>query len=139
MTNSEFKELVEKYGKLKAEIKHLDEQLSLVQEAARETERTLMAAMEELNLQNFAMDGVGTLYVQEKFSVKTPKLPEQKEAFFNYLRAIGEFDALISVNSQTLNAWYRSKMEEAALKGQEFVADGITEVGTYKQVVLRRS
>ena len=71
----------------------------------------------------------GTFFISHRTSVKTPKTPEQREAFFSYLRAQGLFDSLISVNSQSLSKLYKEGLEEAKKQGQkDFNLPGITEV-----------
>lgn len=139
MTLEEFKALVSLYKTQKEELERLKLEISAVQENADSTEKTILAAMEELNLSNFSIDGIGTIFVRTKFSVKTPKSPESKEAFYQYLKDIGQFDSLISVNSQTLNAWVNGLKEVSERDGTQFkMPPGLNDFTDYKKAILRR-
>lgn len=54
----------------------------------------------------------GTFSYGYEESYRTPKTPEQKAAFYAYLKEKGLFDDMISVNSRSLNSF--AKAEEAA-------------------------
>lgn len=71
----------------------------------------------------------GKIVVAFRTSVKTPKTPEDKEAFYTYLKNRGLYDSMISVNSQTLNSLYKAEFEEAMNRGEsDFAIPGLKEV-----------
>lgn len=52
-------------------------------------------------------------------SVKTPKSEADKQSFYEFLKSKGLYDSMISVNSSTLNSFYKSEMEAAIARGEE--------------------
>lgn len=71
----------------------------------------------------------GMASISFRTSVKTPKTPEQRAAFFEYLKKVGVYDAMITVNSQTLNSFYKSQLEQAKEDGlEDFRLPGVDEV-----------
>lgn len=75
----------------------------------------------------------GKITVKNIFSVATPKTPEAKAQFFDYLKEKGIFEDLISVNSKTLNAFYKQELQIAQEAGAvDFKIPGLDEP-FYKQ------
>ncbi len=91
-----------------------------------EAEGKMMAMLEESQLKNFKSE-IGTVSVTHRLSVTTPKLPEDRAAFFEFLKTRQLFDQMITVNSQTLNSFYKAEFEEAAKRGEDdFKIPGIS-------------
>lgn len=134
----EFKELTDAYVAIKNKKKDIEADLSHINYELQQIEIKLMLAMEEMNLGKFSIPDGGTVYTTERFYAKTPKTPEDKEALSNYLKTTGEYEALISYNSQTLTAWYKVQHEAASAKGEVLEIPGITEVGVLKGLTLRK-
>jgi hypothetical protein len=86
---------------------HLQEQDAIV----GELEGKLIATLEALNLKAFKGEN-GTVEVAYRTSVKLPQ-GEGKLQFFEYLKELGIFDTLASINSNTLNAWYKEEDKKA--------------------------
>ncbi len=89
-------------------------------------------------LQEFGLDkfdtGGGLVYKVNKMNVKI----SDRSAFFDYLRKENIFDELASVNFQTLNAFYREKMDEAVRNGESnFNLPGIQESSIFTTVQIR--
>ena len=80
-----------------------------------EMKRKIMASMEEAEIEKQHIKGVGTVYRQQKFSWKVPKENEKREAFFGFLRDKGVFESMITVNSQTLNAFCKEELAQAVV------------------------
>jgi hypothetical protein len=69
-------------------------------------------------------------------SVTVPK-GDDKLYFFEYLRNRGIFDELVTVNSNSLNAWFNAEQEAALRNGQvEFQVPGLT-VWEYPKLQVR--
>lgn len=77
----------------------------------------------------------GTVLVQEKFSVRVPKDPEAKAAFFAWLEEKGIKDQITTVASPTLNSLYKQELE--ASENPDFRIPGIEEPTVYKLLQLR--
>lgn len=97
-------------------------------------EMTLLNLLEASNLTSFKGEN-GSVVVAYRSSVKIPREPDAKDAFFQYLRDVEMFDSLISVNSQTLNSFYKSQ-EELALKNGtiDFTMPGIERPTPYPEI-----
>jgi len=102
-------------------------------------EQQLIQILVENELQNFrGTDGLVSLAA--KTSVKTPKTPADREAFFNYLKSEGIYDALVSVNSSSLNALYKEKFAAAVESGDiDFKIPGLNEVTITQSLSFRKS
>lgn len=133
MTVETIAEWIKESSDYKKAIDQLKEQISEKEECRRKLEAQILAAMEETGMTKFFVDGVGTCYEATLSSVKTPKTPEDKEAFYQYLKDRGEFESLVSVQSQTLNAWYRSQIENGVTQ-----IPGLNEVTFTKQIRIRK-
>lgn len=85
-----------------------------------ETEAAIMSALRDAGKTKYHVDGVGTIYIITKSTVTVPGNPESKKKFFQYLRGKGEdvLWSLVTVNSQTLNSWFRKEEELAEGRGE---------------------
>lgn len=82
--------------------------------AAEETEAKLIALMEKAGKKKYFAEGVGSFSFVDRFSVTTPKTDADKQALAAYLQERGGkelFWAKFSVNSQTLNSFYKAEAE----------------------------
>lgn len=71
-------------------------------------------------------------------SAKTPKTPEDKAALFAYLKEINRYD-MVSVNSLTLNSFYKEQLELAKERGEDDIQiPGITEVTVLPRLSVTR-
>lgn len=88
-------------------------------------ESRLMGILEELGKTSYD-SSVGRFGISHRSSIRVPQ-GEDRERFFDYLRNIGEFESLITVNSQTLNGWYKDKLAAAQEAGtlMDFEVPGV--------------
>ncbi len=102
-------------------------------------EKEMISMLTEANLPSFKSE-YGNVFISHRLSVKTPKTPEDRAVFFNYLRLEGVFDSMITVNSATLNSFYKAQIEEAKARGEDdFEIPGLTEVTVEQNLAFRRS
>ena len=100
-------------------------------------ESKMLGALEEADLMRFDAHDVMFL-VSNKTSAKTPKSPEEKELFFNYLREQGVYEDMITVNSATLNSYVKTEEALATERGElDFQIPGIA-IDYYKQLSVRK-
>lgn len=113
----EIKELQDKIRKLKDERDQYDAMkrtLDQIGSSCDALEAEILAHFEESNMTSFRVDGVALISVTEKLSVKTPKTPEEKIAFFNYLKETKGDEVMLhyqTVNSISLNSFYKAEMD----------------------------
>lgn len=120
-----------------------DEAKKVLEDATKKVEaqkKKLLAYLKHFNREKFEVPGVGTFYIRSQFSVKTPKSPESREAFFSYLKNKGAFDDLITVNHATLNAFYNAELEAARESGvEDFKIPGLDDPTLYETVNMRKA
>lgn len=90
----------------------------------------LISTLQQAGKKKYVVDGLGTASVVEKLQVRTPKTPEEKTLFFEWLRKNHGDDGLLAyqtVNSRSLTSLYNTEFEAAKLDGTaaEFKIDGI--------------
>ncbi len=105
----ELKELRMKAAELKAAKTEIEAKVDGLEEE-------LKAMLEEDGETKLATDD-GTIYLSFIDQVSMPKDPEQKEAFYKYLRERDLYDDMVSVNSQNLNGFYRKEAEATNARG----------------------
>lgn len=81
----------------------LEEQKNIL----KEFKFRLLKTLSTCGLRTFTHDGK-TAVIAKSVSIKAPQ-GDEKLAFFDELKRLGKFDDLISINSKTLNAWYKSE------------------------------
>lgn len=117
----------------------LELQAKLQGKKVDELKAKILVIMNDAKIEKFAVSGRGTVFTVDRFSVSVPKDGEGRQAFFEYLKERGIFDELITVNSQTLNAFYKRCLEEAMEKGDvDFKVPGIEEPKHYCTIGLRK-
>jgi hypothetical protein len=125
-----------------AEMRVKEEELSRakkeVTEALELEERKMMEMLEASGMTSYKSP-FGQVVLAFRTSVKTPKLPEEREAFFQWLRDKGLYDTMISVNSNSLNSLYKNELEEARDRGEvDFSIPGISGVSITPQLRFSR-
>lgn len=96
--------------------------------AVKEAEAKLISLMKDAGKTKYIAEGIGSISISTNLSVQTPKSPEQKKAFFNWVReTMGDdaYYAYMTVNSNSLNSLYRNKVEEYGARGEVLDIDGL--------------
>ena len=104
---------------------------------AYECEKFVMDLLERSGKKEYVCDGFGRAKLNTKMSVKTPKTPEEKQAFFQWVlteKGQDAYYAYMSVNSATLNRLYGEMNEEAAAKGEVLDMGGIEPPTAYNKL-----
>lgn len=83
-----------------------------LQNKADELRQKILESLEASGVHSFK-GSVGSVNIAERFAVKLPADPEVKQELKDYLIAHGNFDALWTINYQSLNGWYKAEMEAA--------------------------
>lgn len=126
----------------KAVVETLSEQLALESKKLEGIKLTALKQMDALELTKQHIPGQGTIYVQTKYSVKTPKTMAEKLALFDYIKSTkGEetLNGLLSIHSATLNSFYDSELETAKERGDHrWALPGVGEPEMYKVIAARR-
>lgn len=88
-------------------------------EVYEKVEGAVMQALKDAGKSKYHVDGLGTAYIRQEEIVRVPGSIDAKRKFFKALAARGEdiLYSLATVNSQSLNAWYRKEAERARADG----------------------
>lgn len=133
----EFTALIQEAYDLKQEVAALELQQKGVQEQLSKIQFKILDVMAKTNQTSFKTE-FGQVVRNKRFSVKHPKDPDSRKAFFQYLQDKGVFENMVSVNSQTLTSWYNLEMQAAAEKGNvDFSVPGI-EPPTYAEYLTMK-
>jgi phage/plasmid-associated DNA primase len=106
-----------------------------------EIEAKVLSTLKSANKSKYHVDGLGTVYIINKKTVRVPKTISEKEALFKYLQSKGrEFMmGMLTVNSQTLNAFVNQELANAAKKGDaSFSIPGIEQPVTQESIGFRK-
>lgn len=104
-----------------------------------ELEKQVMESLKSIDKDSYQSES-GTVYISHRMSVTVPKLPEDREAFFSYLKNVGLYESMITVNSQTLNSFYKAEFEAAKESGRglDFAIPGIKEAKINEVIGFRK-
>lgn len=137
LTVCELDTLCAKLFKLREEKEVIEGVLESKQREIGDIERTIEHFLEVHGKEKYHVQGFGTVSVQNNFSFKTPKTPEAKALFFDYLKKCGVYDEFVTVNSQTLNAFCKAELAVAE-DPTSFSIPGIEMPTTYKKIKITK-
>lgn len=140
ITVEEFEQLIKDIQAQRSEVEAKKALLSAENEKLEALETKALEALKATGKDSY-QGAVGTVYTLHRMSVSVPKDPEKRKLFFEYLQKKGVYDSLITINSQTLNAFYKSEFEAAkeAGLGLEFQVPGIEEPKIFESVGFRKA
>lgn len=105
-------------------------------------ETQVIDLMERAGKKRYIAEGIGQVSVSENLSVATPKSPEDKEAFFNWLNSEMGHDGFLtyaSINSASLNSLYKQKVEEYGERGEVLEIAGLQQPTSFNKLSLRKA
>lgn len=108
----------------------------------KEQTEKLLTILEQEGKKRYTVDGLGTISVTETWAVTTPKTPEDKQAFFDWIKKeLGNegFLTYATINYQQLNSLYNRISEEREALGLDTKIDGIELPTLVKKLSFRRS
>lgn len=120
---------VESYHKARAEHKECKDLTAKAYGVVKDAEGFMLELFAKTKKSKYFVDGLGTAYVINKHSVKTPKTVEEKELLFDYIKTEHGEDVLkdyLSINSARLNSFFNEQAELAAERGDaDFQLPGV--------------
>jgi len=108
----------------------------------KELELKIISLMESAGKKRYVAEGIGQISLTETLSVTTPKTPEQKASFFNWLKQeMGEdgYLAYATVNSASLNKLYKEKVEEYGDRGEILEIEGLSAPTSFTKLSMRKA
>lgn len=88
---------------------------------AEALDHKITEALRRAGKKSYKVDGLGTVSLRATEVVRVPSTVEDKNKFFTFLKETRGSEFLLSlttVNSQTLNAWYKKESDLAAERGE---------------------
>lgn len=140
VTVADLDALVEKIFAQRQKIEALGEETTKLNLELAKMKEQMVLYLKELGREKYATP-MGVVSIKERWSVTTPKKPEDREAFFNYLKEKGLYEEMISVNSQSLNALFRSEWDAAIERGEAmgFKMPGVGDPKLFSDLSIRKS
>ena len=113
MKIEELNSLVQEYADLRKKYQDAYAESSHLKAKCDEAKYRLIDILNDSNLPNYAVEGIGKISVVNKYSVKVPKHPDDKKKMLDYFKNKGdESEMLLTVHSQTLRGLYNSERED---------------------------
>ena len=123
---SELDNLVAEVVNQRNKLETLQRQMKEENEILRKMQGKALALLKDIKRDSYKSPA-GTLGITRRTSVKMPRDPEARERFFSHLKEQNLYDNMITINSQTLNAWYKQEFDQATLEKRvsEFSVPGL--------------
>jgi hypothetical protein len=141
LTVAEFDAMVTEFVKIDDELDELAAQVKVLNARKRDLNDKLCIHLQDFKKTSYQVPGA-TVSLSQRASVATPKTREEKEAFFSWLKnQKGDevYWAYLSVNSQSLNSFYKAEREAAREVGDiDFTIPGVGKEAIYHQLSIRR-
>lgn len=118
-TLEDLKEYIKSLNKANEEYLKSKEETSLLYRRCEAIENSILRILEAHNLKKFSCE-FGNIERRSRTSVKMPTDEGQRKAFLDYLKDKG-MDNLITVNSQTLNSYIKTLVNDAEESGEELI------------------
>lgn len=126
----------------KAVVDAIKEQLDAESTKFEDLKKSTLKELDARELTKQHIPGFGTVSVQTKWSVQTPKTAEDKLLLFAYIEREKGKDALLglqSIHSGTLNSFYDAEAALASERGDhKWTLPGVGEPKDYKLLALRK-
>lgn len=103
-------------------------------------EKQLSLILKDMNRTSYPST-VGTFTLRRQSRYRVPGTPEDREAFYAYLKERGMFEALITVNYNTLNSFVRSEEAVAIEEGRglDFKVPGLSAPEVEETIAFKRA
>ena len=138
VTLSSLEDLVKSIKDKRDEIDAQSDVVKKLNSELGELEQKCMGYLKEAGKDSYQSE-YGTIYQIQKPRITTPKTDEDKKAFFAYLEEKGLFLQYASVNSNSLNSFYKAEFEAAKERGDmAFSIPGLGTPSIYESIGFRK-
>lgn len=136
-TIAEFERIIDESFQLNDEIDAITkERIMPLQQRLKDLDMKILATLQVHNKTSYRSKA-GMVVKTEKFSVKFPKDPANKKLVKDYMGP-DKYEDMTTINYNSFNAWYKTKLEEAKELGDlTFQVPGC-EPPTYVEYLQRR-
>jgi hypothetical protein len=134
---SDLKNKVEECFRLKKEKEDLEDLVAKTSKLLEQKKKEILDVLDQSGLDGFDVPELGKVYTRVTTNVSMPKDPDKKKEFMDYLKQ-KELTDFLTVNHQTLNAWYREELDKAVEIGNDsFSIPGLDEPKAFKTIALK--
>lgn len=139
ITVQELDQLVAELFEQRQKIEAMEEQVTTENKKLAFMKSKIVDYLKELGREDFK-SASGSVSVKAQWRVNLPKSEEDRAAFFAHLKDRGIFDSMITVNSNTLNSYFREEWEAAQESGDamNFKMPGIGEPKLFEDLYVRK-
>ena len=137
---SQINELVKKLEEAKKDYDAKKAESSNAEKYYKGLRMDVLSILKAAGQSKFHAEGIGTVSITNKLSVTVPKTHEEKKQMLEYLKSLGEdtFLTYATVNSMSLNSFYRMQTDEAAKKGETFTMPGVDAPTLMENISFRK-
>lgn len=141
VTIADMESLVKSLADKRLEVEELKKPYSAANEELEAIEQKIVHTLKELGKDNYKSE-FGTITRVNQWRFNLPKTPEDKAAYFEFLKQKGIFDAMATVNANTHNSFCKEEWE-AAKQGDptealNFSIPGIEAAKVYETLSFRK-
>lgn len=139
MSLTEMENLIKEYADIRGQLDDLRDEEKKLNEAKGVIEAKIMEQLKSVGNDSYK-SSLGTAYISTSLSYKMPKDEENRAQLFDYLKKQNTFDTLITINSQTFNAWCKAETEAAKAAGTfPFAIPGVEDPISYEAIRFRKN
>ncbi len=140
ITVQEIKDAIQRLRDVDNQLKKLDEEKKPLNEEKDGLKAKITLMLREMNEKSFKSE-FGTVTRVTDTSVKLPD-GENKQIFFEHLKERGVFEAMATINYQTLNAYYNEQrdiaIQEDPASALNFELPGIGQAKAFETVKFKK-
>jgi hypothetical protein len=131
VTTEQIREALDRVYSLAVESAQAEQTLKNINKLKHSAEMLAVSLLEHANMEEFAHKELGKFSVKQKSTLSFKNV--DKSLFYPYLREIGQFDNLATINAQRFVGWYNDEYDRAVEEGRgmEFSMPGVPEPGLY--------
>ena len=139
MSLTDMENLIKELADIRGQIDGLKDAEKKLNEAKGAIEAKIMTELKAVGNDSYK-SSLGTAYISTSLSYKMPKDEQNRAELFEYLKKQNTFDTLITINSQTFNAWCKAETEAAKAAGTfPFAIPGVEDPISYEAIRFRKN
>ncbi len=139
MLLTEMENLIKDLTDIRGQLDELRDEEKKLNEAKGAVEAKIMEQLKAVGNDSYK-SSLGTAYISTSLSYKMPKDEQNRSELFEYLQKQNTFDTLITINSQTFNAWCKAETEAAKAAGTfPFAIPGVEDPISYETIRFRKN
>lgn len=140
LTVGELQFLVKEMFVKRTQVEDKEEEAKVLRAELETLKSKVLAYLQDNNMTSFNVDDVGQVYSSNKYQVNMPKDPDNARKLREYLLGTEGLEGYLTVNHNSLNSLYKSKVEEALSKGAsiEGVLPGVGEPQVFTTIAMKK-